>query len=204
MEPFAAMGAQLRDIALTSKTPATALRASGLIERIPEFTMLATIPQEPRWHPEGDVLTHALLAIDEAARVWDAQNGNADRRDVVVLAAFLHDVGKPATTKAVGGKIVSPGHAEAGAKLVLELGERLGWPLPFSQAISAIVGNHMVPVSVPGVPSQRAVRRLITRLTEAGTTIDEWAAVVAADSAAREEASIPSRAVEWIRVAREL
>ncbi len=204
MEPYAALGAELRRIARESTSPAAALQSSGLIEQIPDLAALASVPQEPRWHPEGDVLTHSLLAMAGAASEWDAQGGATGRRDVVVLAAFLHDVGKPATTKVLDDKIVSPGHAEFGAKLVLALGGRLGWPTSFSQAVAVLVGNHMVPVSVPGTPSRRAVQRLIIRLAESGATIDEWAAVVAADSGARETASIPSRADAWLRVAREL
>ena len=33
----------------------------------PELVPLADTPQDPEWHPEGDVWTHTLLAVDQAA-----------------------------------------------------------------------------------------------------------------------------------------
>src|SRR5262245_23067262 len=38
----------------------------GVVERLfPELLALKGCPQEPEWHPEGDVWTHTLLAIDQ-------------------------------------------------------------------------------------------------------------------------------------------
>ena len=39
----------------------------GVIARLfPELKALVGCPQEPEWHPEGDVWVHTLLVIDEA------------------------------------------------------------------------------------------------------------------------------------------
>ena len=39
----------------------------GVIDRLfPELRTLVDCPQEPEWHPEGDVWVHTLLVIDEA------------------------------------------------------------------------------------------------------------------------------------------
>jgi tRNA nucleotidyltransferase (CCA-adding enzyme) len=88
-------------------------RALGVIERIlPEMVPLYDCPQDPEWHPEGDVWTHTLLVIDEARR----RNGDLDRPRLatVMLGAICHDLGKPATTTRVDGRIKSPNHEAEG------------------------------------------------------------------------------------------
>jgi hypothetical protein len=62
---------------------------------------LSGVPQDPRWHPEGDALYHSLQVFDLARRATD---------DPALLAAALfHDVGKA---------VDSAEHAEVGADLL--------------------------------------------------------------------------------------
>ena len=88
-------------------------RDLGVVEQIlPEMVPLYDCPQDPEWHPEGDVWTHTLLVIDEARR----RNADLDRPRLatVMLAAVCHDLGKPATTAFIDGRWRSPGHEAAG------------------------------------------------------------------------------------------
>jgi tRNA nucleotidyltransferase (CCA-adding enzyme) len=88
-------------------------RDLGVVEQIlPEMVPLYDCPQDPEWHPEGDVWTHTLLVIDEARR----RNGDLDRPRLatVMLGAVCHDLGKPATTAIIDGRWRSPGHEAAG------------------------------------------------------------------------------------------
>ena len=53
---------------------------------------LGDTPQEPRWHGEGDVLTHTRLvleALEAAPEFWAL---DVERRAALWLAALLHDV----------------------------------------------------------------------------------------------------------------
>jgi tRNA nucleotidyltransferase (CCA-adding enzyme) len=79
--------------------------------------------QEPEWHPEGDVWTHNLMVIDRAR----ALNGDLDRPRLitVMLGALCHDLGKPATTAFIDGKIRSPNHEEAGVEPTVQVLDRL-------------------------------------------------------------------------------
>jgi tRNA nucleotidyltransferase (CCA-adding enzyme) len=85
----------------------------GIVEKLwPELQALAGCPQEPEWHPEGDVWVHTLQVIDQArTRVDDLGRGP---RLAVMLGAVCHDLGKPATTAFLDGRIRSIDHEEQG------------------------------------------------------------------------------------------
>ena len=89
----------------------------------PEIHRLIGCPQEPEWHPEGDVWVHTLMVIDRARQ----QNVDLDRARLasVMLGAVCHDLGKPATTALVDGRIRSLGHEEAGVEPATRLLDRL-------------------------------------------------------------------------------
>jgi tRNA nucleotidyltransferase (CCA-adding enzyme) len=99
-------------------------RQIGVTEKLlPEMHALIDCPQEPEWHPEGDVWIHTLMVIDEARR----RNGDLDRPRLaaVMLAAVCHDFGKPLTTAIIDGRIRSLGHEEAGVSPATALLDRL-------------------------------------------------------------------------------
>jgi tRNA nucleotidyltransferase (CCA-adding enzyme) len=96
----------------------------GVVDRVlPEMKPLLGCEQEPDWHPEGDVWTHTLMVIDRAR----ALNADLPRPQLiaVMLAAVCHDLGKPATTAFIDGKIRSPNHEDAGVEPTLRLLDRL-------------------------------------------------------------------------------
>jgi tRNA nucleotidyltransferase (CCA-adding enzyme) len=96
----------------------------GVIDRVlPEMRPLVGCEQEPEWHPEGDVWIHTLMVIDEARRA----NGDLDRPRLitVMLGAVCHDLGKPATTAFVDGRIRSLDHEQAGVEPTESLLDRL-------------------------------------------------------------------------------
>jgi tRNA nucleotidyltransferase (CCA-adding enzyme) len=89
------------------------LRKLGAIEQaFPEIKDLIEVPQDPEWHPEGDVFVHTLLVIDGAHELIDGLP--YAKQVTVMLAALAHDFGKPATTEFVEGRLRSRGHEEAG------------------------------------------------------------------------------------------
>src|SRR6266542_602497 len=61
-------------------------RDLAVVERLfPELEALAGCPQEPEWHPEGDVWVHTLLVIDEARKQID--DLDYPRQVTIMLAA---------------------------------------------------------------------------------------------------------------------
>jgi tRNA nucleotidyltransferase (CCA-adding enzyme) len=85
---------------LLARRPSTGFALAldlGIIDRMfPELHALVNCPQEPEWHPEGDVWVHTLQVIDQArTRVDDLAR---PQQLTVMLGAVCHDLGKPATT----------------------------------------------------------------------------------------------------------
>ncbi|HUU36539.1 MAG TPA: HD domain-containing protein, partial [Vicinamibacterales bacterium] len=102
----------------------TLARELGVIAQLlPEMVPLYDCPQDPEWHPEGDVWTHTLMVIDEARR----RNADLDRARLatVMLGAVCHDLGKPDTTAIIDGRWRSPGHEAAGVPAAARILDRL-------------------------------------------------------------------------------
>ena len=90
-------------------------RQLGVIRQVlPDMEPLYDCPQDADWHPEGDVWTHTLMVIDQARRLND--DLDRPRLATVMLGAICHDLGKPATTAVIDGRIRSPGHEAAGVE----------------------------------------------------------------------------------------
>lgn len=102
---------------------ALALELGVVDQLLPELRPLVGCPQDPEWHPEGDVWVHTLLVVDQAR----AMNGDLDRPRLatVMLAALCHDLGKPSTTALLDGRIRSLEHEQAGVEPTTRLLDRL-------------------------------------------------------------------------------
>jgi tRNA nucleotidyltransferase (CCA-adding enzyme) len=88
-------------------------RELGVVNRLfPELAALVGCPQEPEWHPEGDVWVHTLQVVDRAR---DRVDGLPRPQQIaIMLGAVCHDFGKPATTALLDGRIRSIDHEEQG------------------------------------------------------------------------------------------
>ena len=107
---------EIEKLLLRARRPSigfTLARDIGVVDRLfPELGALIDCPQEPEWHPEGDVWVHTLLVIDEArARIDDLPR---PQQIAVMLGAVCHDFGKPATTAHIDGRIRSLNHEDMG------------------------------------------------------------------------------------------
>ena len=99
-------------------------RDLGIVEQVlPEMIPLIGCEQEPEWHPEGDVWIHTLMVIDRAREMND--DLDRPRLITVMLGAACHDLGKPATTAFIDGRIRSLDHEQAGVEPAIALLDRL-------------------------------------------------------------------------------
>lgn len=107
---------ELEKLLLRAQQPSIGLgwfQALGVLEQLfPEINNLIGVPQDPEWHPEGDVFVHTRLTVDRARELIEGLS--YPRQVTVMLAALAHDFGKPATTEFVEGRLRSRGHEAAG------------------------------------------------------------------------------------------
>jgi len=118
---------EIEKLLLSANRPSIGLALAldlGAIDRVlPELMPMVGCPQEPEWHPEGDVWVHTLMVVDQAR----TRNNDLDRARLatVMLGAVCHDLGKPATTAFVDGRIRSLDHEQAGVEPTLRVLDRL-------------------------------------------------------------------------------
>ncbi len=184
------IGGEWRKLLLQAAQPSLGLALAfnlGAIESLhPELFALKSTPQEPEWHPEGDVWIHTLMVIDEAAKiVWQSGLGS-ERALTVMLGALCHDFGKPAVTQVENGRLRSHGHEEAGEAPTRSFLAKLYIGSDIVEAVVGLVRDHMKPFrywcddTQNGKPiTDGAIRRLAVRIDPG--TITELALVAEAD-----------------------
>jgi tRNA nucleotidyltransferase (CCA-adding enzyme) len=169
------------------------LDETGWLRHFPEIAALRGTPQEPEWHPEGDVFTHTQFCLDAlvALDTWTA--ADLPRRRVLMFAVLAHDFGKPATTARAERRgalrWISPGHEAAGGPLAAEFLRRIGALHDLDAPVCALVVNHLAHHHGQTAFTDTSVRRLARRLEPA--TLDELAAVMRADSNGRPPLTSP-------------
>ncbi len=206
---------ELEKLLLRAERPSIGLqwlRELGLIDRLlPELKSLIDVPQDPEWHPEGDVFVHTQLVIDRARELID--DLSYPKKVTVMLAALTHDLGKPPTTEFSDGHWRSRGHDEAGITPTRSLLDRLnihtleGYDV--RTQVIALVRQHLKPgefYKKRDEVGDAAFRRLSRRCE-----LDLLYRVAKADSLGRNANWVPrekwydSEAQEWfITRAREL
>lgn len=133
----------------------------------PELVALRNVPQEPEWHPEGDVDVHTLMVVDEAAKLID--DLDYAKRVTVMLGAVCHDLGKPATTAFFDGRWRSYAHDEAGVEPTLSFLDTLGIftldGYDVRNQVVQLVRYHLTPgMFYKSQPGDGAFRRLARKV----------------------------------------
>ena len=106
-----------------------------------EVQALIGIPQEPRFHPEGDVWNHTMLVLDQAA----ALRAQAKEPAAFMLSALCHDLGKQHALQNDHGRLRALGHEEAGIPLAQALLTRLTSEKRLHKYVASMVALHMRP-----------------------------------------------------------
>ncbi len=134
------------------------LRDCGWIRYTPELQALIDCPQEPEWHPEGDVWVHTLHCMDAFAQ----RKTGSEQEDLVVgLAVLCHDLGKPATTRFERGRLRSVDHEKQGEAPTRSFLSRLTNQGSLIEKVVPLVTHHLRPQQLFDAGSKdAAVRRL--------------------------------------------
>jgi tRNA nucleotidyltransferase (CCA-adding enzyme) len=155
------------------------LRDCGWLLFYPELAALQGCPQDPLWHPEGDVWIHTLHCLDWFA----AERTGSEQDDLAVgLGVLCHDFGKPATTREEYGRITSRGHESEGTDPTRRFLERLANQPDLIDEVVPLVLSHLRPRALyDAKASDSAVRRLAKQVHR----IDRLVRVARADHAGR-------------------
>jgi poly(A) polymerase len=117
------------------------LAETGLLQPIlPEVESLRGVAQSPDYHPEGDVLEHTLLLLEQLA---------PGVSESLALGALLHDVAKPACAEERNGRKTFYGHCEKGAEMAAEICHRLRRSREVRERVVYLVRNHLRLVQAP-------------------------------------------------------
>lgn len=113
---------------------------------LPEVAAMDGVTQPPEYHPEGDVLIHTCLVLDQVAAGDPVQ----------AWAAVLHDVGKPPCWRQAADRIRFDGHDVVSAEMAAEVLLRLRAPGSLREAVVDIVREH---IRFAVLPEMRPARR---------------------------------------------
>lgn len=192
---------EMEKLLLQARRPSLGLalmRAWGFLPRLlPELVALEGTPQDPEWHPEGDVWVHTLQAVDQAARL--IADLDRPRALAVMLGTLCHDLGKPATTAFEEGRWRSRGHEEAGTAPTEALLDRLGLftlqGYDLRAQVVALVAQHLKPGQLYEARARvgdGAIRRLAGKCEP-----DLLARVARADCLGRAPGRFEPLAMDW-------
>lgn len=151
----------------------------GALELLPELAALRGVPQDPIWHPEGDVLHHTALALNAAVSMREQMEDPF----VEMLAVLCHDLGKATTTCFERGRWRSAAHDTAGDALTRSFLARISLRAQLADAVVPLVREHLRPAQLYFVRdelNQGTVRRLAARVDLRALVRIAWA-----DSAGR-------------------
>ncbi len=164
---------EVEKLLLRAPRPSIGLRVARDLDVVvrlwPTLEALRACPQDPEWHPEGDVWTHTTMVVDEAAA--RKQAFTYPEQVALMLGALLHDIGKPLVTAEIDGRIKSPGHESEGVPLATGILDGLqvhtldGYPV--RQQVLGLVAWHMLPGAwwkAPEPVSDGAFRRLARKV----------------------------------------
>jgi len=174
------VGEEFKKLFLKAAKPSIGLNflwESNLIDHFPEIKVLKGCPQNPEWHPEGDVWIHSCLAADAAAEIREFIPEH--QREAFCYAVFLHDIGKPATTvlpEHIEQDLfpkerlyTAYGHDVAGRDPAETFLRRMTNNKKVIKLVRGIVGLHMQPYSLRvGNGKKGAYARLSKKMQDAG------------------------------------
>ncbi len=175
--PIERLEQEWRGILVDSEFPGRgllALEQVGALKLFPELRALRGVPQDPIWHPEGDVMNHTALCLDAAV----ARRDQMEDPWVEMLAVLAHDFGKAFTTVFERARWRSPAHDILAVPVVEKFIGRITKQLGIAEKVAALVREHLRPSQLYYARenvSSAAIRRLATRVPIPALVRVAWA-----------------------------
>jgi tRNA nucleotidyltransferase (CCA-adding enzyme) len=169
----------------------------GILKYYPELNAIIDVPQSPKWHTEGDVWTHTLMAVDVMAGLCKKQSIKSKKEKLKFMFAILcHDFDKAThTTIDEDGEIRAIGDGITGLEPTKKLLYRLMDEHDFIETVLPFVKYHLKPSQFyTNGAEDAAFRRLATKVN-----IEELVLVAKADFLGRTtKEALVYEAGEWM------
>lgn len=123
----------------------------------PELKALIGVQQNPVYHSEGDVWTHTMMVIDEAAKL----RHRAANPYWFMLSAVTHDFGKAVCTEEKNGVLHAYLHEVKGLPLAEAFLRRITGEVKLIEYVLNLTEYHMKPNTVAGA---RSAVKVTTRM----------------------------------------
>ena len=132
------------------------IKSGKLAELIPEFYELKKVVENSAWHNREAVFDHTLSVLGNLEKIiWNSKKeirqvlnkivDKNSRKNLLYIAALLHDIGKTETIADLGGGVRGcPGHEKKGAEKVKKILKRFNLSPKEFKIITDIVRNHGV------------------------------------------------------------
>lgn len=110
----------------------------------PALEELQATPQNPKYHPEGDVMTHTLGLLRHMDLVVTLNDIDKDKALLLMLGALFHDIGKPRTFKFDDDmQPTFHGHEDVGAIMTDSIMRSLRFSNEIRETVVQLVAQHM-------------------------------------------------------------
>lgn len=117
---------------------------------------LASCPQDPVHHAEGDVGIHTRMVLETLVEMPGYRLLRDDDRLAVYLACLLHDVAKPQTTRVEDdGRVTAKGHSRRGELMARRILWQAGVPFRLREMVCGLIRHHQVPFFLIERPDPR-------------------------------------------------
>lgn len=193
---------EIKKLCLKSSNPSIGINyweALGILPMFPELNAIKNIPQDPEWHPEGDVWDHTMMVVDELAKF---EFKEAKTKLILSLAAICHDFGKATTTQQIDGRWRSPGHEQAGVKPTLSFLKRFCNEKEIIDRVCSLVNCHLRPALLYNAHQTQKVSNAAIRRLALQVNINELYTLAKADHFGRTTPDALARqfpAGEWLK-----
>lgn len=144
----------------------------------PELKALVGVEQNPVYHSEGDVWTHTMMVLDEAAKLRQ----RASEPYWFMLAAVTHDFGKAVCTEDKDGVLHAYQHETMGLPLAERFLRRITWESKLIEYVLNMVEYHMKPNTVAGA---RSAKKVTTRMFDKSVDPEGLICIALADDRGR-------------------
>ena len=129
------------------------IKSGKLTDLIPEFYELKELVESNYWHNKETVFDHTLSVLDNLEKIIrnlkkeTKQKLNKiieknSRKNLLRVAALLHDIGKKETMVDSNGFMDFPGHEQKGAEKAKKILKRFNISRKESKIVTDIIKNH--------------------------------------------------------------